>query len=345
MANKKLSLNINPVVFLLTNLFSCGKNSIYKGKDIAFRLIQSAIHKHSLEAMFKLTRYLSADRILDKLHTVSMDKTKDLIKKGTKHLKLPGKVRLAIDFTDKIYYGDKNHPEVMGSKGGKYVRRYIQVSTVKPALFLNALPVNQLTNDKGFLLIQLLDAFYRQFRKTKLELLLLDRGFFTKKVVRLLIENKIPFIMPAIKDKAIQKLVEAYDKGDLDSKIKYKFGGVTINLLFLKADDEILVYATNTRKDVMTSYMDYRKRWQIETNFREQNNLTFRTTSTDFDIRYLAFALAGLLFNAWQLARSMLPYALESYLFKQYLVEEILSTWQKIAGKEVVKTIDYFLVA
>lgn len=345
MDNERLNLNINPVVLLLASLFTCGKNSVFKSKDIAFRLIQSAIHKHSLEAMFKLTRYLSADRILDKLHMVPIDKTKELIKKGTRNLKLPGKVRLAIDFTEKEYYGDKNHPEVMGSKGGKYVRRYIQVSTVKPALFLNVLPVNQLTNDKESLLIQLLDAFYKQYKKTKIELLLVDRGFFSKKVVKLLVENKIPFIMPAIKDRAIKKLATAYEKGDLDSKIKYQFGEVTINLLFIKISDEVFVYATNTRKDVITVHLDYRKRWQIETNFREQNNFTFRTTSTDFNIRYLAFVLAGLLFNAWQLTRMIMPYTLESYLFKQYLMEEVLGLWQSITRKEVVKSIDYFLVA
>ncbi|RME55125.1 hypothetical protein D6777_01530, partial [Candidatus Woesearchaeota archaeon] len=117
---KKLNININSLVFQLTNLISCGKNSVYKVVDIAYRLIQSAIENQSLEAMYKLTKYLSADRMLAKLHNISYEDIYALIKKSTMELKLPKRVILALDFTDKEYYGDKNHPEVMGSKGGKY---------------------------------------------------------------------------------------------------------------------------------------------------------------------------------------------------------------------------------
>lgn len=231
----KLDLNINPLVSLLAVLFVCGRNSVYKSLDIAYRVVQSAVHNQSLEAMFKLTGYLSADRMLSKLHEVSVGDTQKLIKKCNRRLKLPKSVILAIDFTEKEYYGSKDHPEVMGSKGGKYVRRYIEVSVVKPTLFINALPVNQLTNDKKTLLAQLLDEFQQQYKKTEIRILLLDRGFFTKEVVKLLTERNIPFIMPAIKNKAIQKLVKKYEKEEIQNRIKYEFGTVTVNLLFLKS--------------------------------------------------------------------------------------------------------------
>lgn len=341
----KLRLNINPLVSLLAVLFCCGKNSVYKCLDVAYRLVQSAVHNQSLEAMFKLTQYLSADRMLSKLHGVSVENVQSLITKRNNKLKLPKKVTLAIDFTEKEYYGDKNHPEVVGSKGGKYVRRYIESSIVKPALFLNALPVNQLTNDKEMLLNELLNSFVESYKKTIINLLLVDREFFTKKVVKLLAERKIPFIMPAIKNKAIKRLIEAYKKGEIKNRIKYKFGTTTVNLLFLKVEDETLVYVTNTKKTPLKAHLLYSKRWQIETNFREQNKFTFKTKSKNFNIRYLAFALGGLLFNAWQLTRNVLPYTLESYLFKQYLLDDLLTLWQRISKKEVIKSVSYFLLA
>jgi len=341
----RLNLNINPLVSLLTVLFACGKNSVYKSLDVAYRLVQSAVHNQSLEAMFKLTQYLSADRMLSKLHEVSIETTQKLVRTCNRKLKLPKKVILAIDFTEKEYYGNKDHPEVMGSKGGKYVRRYIEVSVVKPALFINVLPVNQLTNDKKALLAQLLDGFQQQYKKTKVALLLLDRGFFTKEVVKFLTERKIPFIMPAVKNKAIQKLVKSYEKEEIKNRIKYEFGATIVNLLFLKVEDEIYIYMTNTRKTPIQTHILYKKRWQIETNFREQNKFTFKTCSKNFNIRYLAFALGGLLFNAWQQTRNILPYTLESYIFKQYLTEELLKLWQKITTRRVIKNIDYLLVA
>lgn len=345
MDNKKLNLNINPLVSLLMPLFISGKNAVYQSLDVAYRLIQSAVHNQSLEAMFKLTKYLSADRMLDKLHEISEENIREVILNCNKKLKLPKTVTLAIDFTEKEYYGDKNHPDTIGSKNGKYVNRHIQVSTVKPALFIDALPVNQFTNNKESLLIELLAKFSRQFRKTSIKLLLVDRGFFNKKVVKLLVGNKIPFIMPAIKDRRIKRLAEEYARGEIPNKIKYKFGDVKINLLFLVVDEDILVYATNTRKSPLQAHMLYAKRWQIETNFREQNNFLFKTKTQNFTVRYLAFVIAGLLFNAWQLTRNMLCYSMESYLFKQVLVEELLKLWQRLTERRVIKSVDYFLVA
>jgi len=194
-----LKLNINALVALLAPLFVHGKNAMYKANDYAYRLIQSAIEHQSLEAMFKLTGYLSADRVLDKLHGITYEKIEKLVITVNKKLKLPKIVTLAIDFTEYEYYGSKRHPGVIGSKGGKYVRRLIEISLVKPALFINAFSVNQFTNNKVKLLRQLIDGFSNTYRDTKIGLLLLDRGFFTKDVVNYLVDNNIRFVMPAIK--------------------------------------------------------------------------------------------------------------------------------------------------
>jgi hypothetical protein len=340
---KRLNLNINPLVALLTPFFVCGKNSVYKAKDFAYRLIQSGIEHQSLEAMFKLTGYLSADRVLDKLHKVSEKRIQRLITNVNKNLKLPKKVILAVDFTEKEYYGDKNHLGIIGSKGGKYVRRYIEVSTVKPALFVNAFPVNQFTNNKSKLLTSLIEGFYDSYT-SKVDLLLLDRGFFTKEVVKLLTDRKVKFLMPAVKNKAIVKLVEKFEQGEIPDRIRYSFGGTRTNLLFFKTEEETLIYMTNTRYSPLRAHVLYRKRWQIETNFREQNNFIFKTTTQDFILRYLAFALGGLLFNAWQLTRNSVLYTMESYLFKKVLVEEVLRLWRESTNKEVIKSLDYLLV-
>jgi len=62
-------------------------------------------------------------------------------------------------------------------------------------------------------------------------------------------------------------------------------------------------------------------------------------------LRYFAFAIAGLLFNAWQITRKKLNHIKESYLYKYIASELILSAWQTIAKSEVVKNLDYFLLA
>jgi len=344
MGNKQMNLNIKPLVSLLANLVKCGKNSVYKAKDIAYRTIQSAIHNQSLEAMFKLTKYLSADRMLDHLHEIEDEETHNLIKKATKKIKLPKKVKLALDFHEKEYYGDKNHTEVIGSKGGKYVRRFLELSCCNPPLFLNAVPVNQFNNNKDKLLNQFLDEFYSNYKDINVGLFLVDRGFFTKNCVKILVERNIPFIMPAIKDKAIQKLVDKFKEGKLNQRIKYMFGETEVTLAFLTIEDEVYVYVTNTNYSPVKLCILYTMRWQIETNFREQNKFMLLTKSINFSIRYFAFAIAGLLFNAWQLTRRRFKHIKESYLYKQVLIDELLRAWQMIAKKDVVKSVNYFLV-
>jgi len=345
MSNKQLNLNIKPLVSLLSGLIKCGKNAVYKAKDIAYRSIQSAIHNQSLEAMFKLTGYLSADRMLDHLHQIPLESTQNLIKRYTKKLKLPRKVKLALDFTEKQYYGDKNHIDVIGSKGGKYVRRFLELSCCNPPLFLNAVLVNQFNNKNDALMNKFIDEFYELHSNSEISLFLVDRGFFTKACIKILVKRNIPFIMPAIKNKVIQKLVEAFKEGKIKQKIRYKFGDVEITLAFLKIEDEIYVYATNTKHSPVKICVLYTMRWQIETNFREQNKFLFLTKTTNFEIRFSAFVIAGILFNAWHLTRKRLKHIKESYLYKQVLVEEILKSWQQIAKRRVVKNVDYSLLA
>ena len=334
---KRCKLNINPLVLLIECLIICGGNAKYKAKDFAYRLIESALENQSLEAKYQLTKYLSADRVLEKLHEIKYEQIQTLIAKVNKNLKLPKKVTLAIDFTDKLFYGCKKLVDVIGTKGGNYARRFIEVSIVKPALFINAFPVNMLTNNKAKLVSQLIDGFNAVHRKTKIELLLLDRGFFTKAVVKLLDEKGIKFIMPAVKNREIKYLAEGCINLKKSIVLDYKFGEIKVFLVFVRIDGEVLVYMTNTKFNPLKVYLLYKKRWQIETNFREQNNFEFKTCTLDFNARYFAFVLAGLLFNLWQLMRNG---NIQSYLFKQSLMNELKSLWCKIIRLE-----DYELVA
>ena len=334
---KRCKININSLVLLIESLILCGKNATYKAKDFAYRLIESALENHSLEAKYQLTKYLSADRVLEKLHKIKYEQIQRLIENVNKNLQLPKSVTLAIDFTDKLFYGSKKLMDVIGTKGGNYARRFIEVSIVNPALFLNAFPVNMLTNNKVKLISGLIDGFKALYKKSEIGLLLLDRGFFTKAVVKYLVSNKIKFIMPAVKNREIKYIVEGCFKMKKSMILDYKFGETNVYLVFVRIDGEVLVYMTNTRLNPLKVSLLYKKRWQIETNFREQNNFEFKTCTLDFNARYFAFVLAGLLFNLWQLMRKG---KIQSYLFKQSLICELRNLWN-----EIMKIKDYEPVA
>lgn len=154
---KRCKININPLVLLIECLIICGKNAKYKVKDFAYRLIESALENQSLEAKYQLTNYLSADRVLEKLHAIRFEQIQNLVINVNKKIKLPKRVTLAIDWTDKLFYGCKEYADVIGTKGGKYARRFYELSIVKPALFINAFPANMFTNNKVKQIAQLID--------------------------------------------------------------------------------------------------------------------------------------------------------------------------------------------
>ena len=334
---ERCKININPLVLLIACFIECGKNATYKAKDYASRLIESALENASLEAKYLLTNFLSADRVLKKLHSIQYEQIQTLVANVNKKIKLPKKVTLAIDWTDKLFYGCKEYAEVIGTKGGKYARRFYEVSIVKPALFINAFPATMFTNNSVKQIAGLIDGFKAMYKKTNIELLLLDRGFFAKKVVKYLIENKIRFIMPAKKIGQIKYMAEACMFEKNTATIDYMFGENRVYLIFINIDEEVLVYMTNTKFNPLKVYMLYKKRWQIETNFREQNNFEFKTCTLDFNARYFAFVLAGLLFNLWQLMRKG---KIQSYLFKQAMMKELKSLLN-----EIIRIKDYEPVA
>lgn len=329
----KLALAIKPLVLLLEGFILCGKNATYKCELIAARIIETAVQGLSFEALYQLKKCLSADRILEKVHSFSEEQIKNFVLQGTKKLQLPRKIIAALDFTEREYYGNKNHKQIIGSKDGKYVQRFIELSIVKPALFINALMVDQFTNNKVKLITQLVDGFNEIFKKTEIELLLMDRGFFTKAVVKLLDEKRIKFIMPAVKNREIKYMAESCINMKRSIVLDYKFGETKVFLVFIKIDDEVLVYMTNTKFNPLKVHLLYKKRWQIETNFREQNQFLFKTTTKNFEVRYLAFAIAGLLFNAWQLKR-LIQENLRGYVFRKEIENALGFCWVPFRNRE-----------
>ncbi len=69
-----------------------------------------------------------------------------------------------------------------------------------------------------------------------------------------------------------------------------------------KFKKEYLVFATNNpRIDVEK----YRKRWVIETGYRDINDMRLKTSSYDHRVRELMFIFSVLFYNAWILARNI----------------------------------------
>ena len=229
---------------------------------------------------------------------------------------VPGKsYHFAIDFTDDPYYGEiieANKDYVLKSKMKKstttfysYVSLYITTKGQRQTLAV--FPVK-----KGVSKVEYLRKFLAIIHdaKVNIEVLCLDRGFYSKDVFSFLQKENIPHIVPVRKHglelKKILRgnhsryarytmigtgepldLTLAIDVQYLQGRNK-KFGNVNLGYVVYGID-------WNPRR----VYQVYKNRFAIESSYRIRNIVRAKTSSRNVVLRYLLTIISFLLKNIW----------------------------------------------
>ena len=165
----------------------------------------------------------------------------------------------------------------------------------------------------------------------RIDLIFLDRGFYAIECIRTLKAQRLKFVMPVPRNKAIKKTIKANDN-DLPIIIKNTVGKEndceTYNLAMIRGKTTgkkiapVFCFATNfTNKTTEQISELYRKRWSIETGYKSKKKFRVRTSSTNNIIRMLYFYFECLLYNIWYETKNILPITIES--FKQMMRYEI----------------------
>jgi hypothetical protein len=333
-SNKKILKQINKLTLkIMTNTLSflIGKNATYQKIDIIKIILYASIRNLSIEAAseelitLSQAEICSPDVVQRRIHQKQEKEILKDFKKTQQHIYhllrkmryLFCRVTLAIDFTDKLYYGDKNDKGVIGTKyqrGTKYCFRYITISIVigKAKITVSALPVKPLS-DKAKLVDQLLTEAKQNI---KINLVLLDRGFFTKDVVEILDKHQLKFLFPVPKNPLVKKMIrQAHKTKKFYNQYKFKKGTFSFSVFFiLNPDSEektiwkrYYVFGTNLPVDNHNRYIFaeiYRKRWNIETGYRvKKHEFLAITTSKSARYRLFLFLFAIVLYNLWVINR------------------------------------------
>lgn len=336
--NKKIINQINKLALTLlasSISFFIGKNAYYNAIDIMRIIVYASIRKLSIEGSSEelLTlskrKYCSPDVVQRRIHQKSGMEIVKAYKKATRHIcsilrkkrLLFGRVTVAIDYTDKPYYGDGNDPGVIKTRhqrGTNYCFRYITLSVVigDAKITLNALPVNPLS-DKT----KLVDRLLTEAKKMhiRINLVLLDRGFFTQEIVKIMDKHRLRFLFPVIKNKLVKKLIaDAHKSKNYFHKYKFTKGKkptASFTIFFILDPDSrerqiwkrYHVYGTNLPVDNNNRHIFakiYRKRWNIETSFRvEKQEFLAQTSSKSYRLRLFLFHVAIILYNLWIVTR------------------------------------------
>ncbi len=306
--------------------FDINYNSIFEKEDYLNLLIHIALSQDFAENGAKVLstiiekRTPLADSLFYHLKKNSFrdlqkmfEDTFDILVKIAKRSKLISDrpFDVAIDATSWFFYGDTNHPMIVGTKperGTSWCFKFITIDVVNHGqrFTLFALPV--LPQDDQTDLVEKLLLFAKE--RVHIGTAYLDRGFYGTPVINLLNKMDIKYIMPTKENsKAITStntLKAPFIRRNMP------LGTCRFNLIVIEREtkrDEARKrhgFATNmdvTQNDTLMMKRVgemYRRRWQIETGYRSKKYV-FRgkTTSLNYTIRYFYFMLSVILYNYW----------------------------------------------
>ena len=209
-----------------------------------------------------------------------------------------GRVVLAIDTTQELYYGKNgilNVRQIERGKGTDEAFTYLVISVVEPKpLPLMALPYKQ--GDDVTTLVKELIAYARSLPFI-IKLILCDRSFYIWDLISYLSSIHMKYLIFVPQNKAMKKyiaqtnLIASYEHVRKYNKYKTNFFGKTKIVIIedvINKNNYYWCFATNLKQSVYLIYK-YKQRWQIETDFRVQDEARIKTKSNYAIIRYFYF--------------------------------------------------------
>jgi len=241
-----------------------------------------------------------------------------------------GRVTLAVDGTNELYYGkngELNVRQIKYDNGTGEAFSYIVLSVVEPRpLPLMAIPYKQ-GDDQTKIVKELLD--YARTLRITIKHVLFDRGFYIGELIGYLSSERIKYLIFVPENKAIKKYISQTDK--INSFLhemkwnKYQsWWKTTTRIVIIESEyfnrkkdewrDCYWCFATNL-KESLDLIVKYKKRWQIETDFRVHDEARIKSKSNKHIIRYFYFLTSLVLMANWQVNRITNP----NICFKRYL--------------------------
>ena len=231
---------------------------------------------------------------------------------------------IAIDFTHEPFYGKSwNLHTINVSKAESHNAefRYVTCCLIikDKQIPLMALPVRY-----GQQVAQTIEIFrFCLSLKFKIRYVLFDRGFYNAELIDFLHSKKLNYLMlvpirdgkiRGYKDKTIS--FAKYNHQLYYTKAKSGWRPTT-NLVVCKNQFGYdWMFATNIKLHNPKDYvLLYKRRWQIETNYRVEDEAKIKSKSVNYRIRYFYFILSMLFHLLWIVNKNLNYYA----PFKRYL--------------------------
>jgi len=220
-------------------------------------------------------------------------------------------VKAIIDFTDWNFDGKStdmtiNKISATGNKIKCFRFATLDILDTGGCYTFKAIPVHPL-NQKKDLLYRLLSEAKK---KVKIDVALVDRGFYTEECIKVFNTLNIFYLMPAIRNERIKRIEACTPTPCIVKDVEMK--GVKFNLIIVEKGRKKLLFATNmdlSDKNInFTKYLIdlYGKRWGIENGYKTKKEFRPMTTSRDYKVRLYYFLFTVFLYNLWILLRILI---------------------------------------
>lgn len=234
--------------------------------------------------------------------------------------------KLAFDITSEPFYGKTRGLYIFDTPKKEKYRGEFKFITVclitrNKQIPLMALPVMIGEGGGSKLSIELLNYCQTLFKRIRFAVF--DRGFYNSELIDYLEANKIKYLILVPEKKGVIKnyVEQTTELGKFKhnmvySKKKSQWKPKT-NIVVCKGIDEFTwIFATNINLRTRAEYIwHYKRRWQIETNYRVEDEARIKSKSCSSLIRYFYFLVSLLLHMLWIVNKAIKYYA----PFKKYL--------------------------
>lgn len=245
--------------------------------------------------------------------------------------------RLAFDTTHEPFYGKTRGLYIFDTPPDKKYDGEFKFISVCLITRNKQVPLMALPMIHGSQTRQAIDLLrYCQTLFKKIRLALFDRGFYIGELIDYLEANNIKYLIlvPEKKGRIKEYAKATKELGKYKHEMKYskekstwkpKTTIVICKQIGKDKNGKLLdwIFASNIQFRTRAEYVYYyKRRWQIETNYRVEDEARIKSKSTNYMIRYFYFLVSLLLHLLWVIYKSIKEYV----QFKKYIdvIEEKL---------------------
>lgn len=218
-----------------------------------------------------------------------------------------GSCEVIIDITDENFYGKTQSFWIVPWTGERGVQGHFKFLVCSVKSRNRKFPIAVRMIRLGAIISEEIGAVIESCKRAGLNIrtMLFDRGFYSADIIRELTEQDVPYIIFARKNTLFKNLLDATDvsvviEHEMNSRKNKSILRVQTNIALVKNVKGFdWVFATDMQLSGKEIVRTYRVRWNIETDFRVQDEARIKSKSARPEVRLFYFMTGLLIFFVW----------------------------------------------